>query len=143
MKTTFACVLLCVALGAGVAHSRGYAQGAAGQGGWYSAKQAGRGKVAYEENCASCHGAELRGGANEFAAPALAGPFFYEKWTGRPLEELFRYAADNMPPEGMKLSESQYLDVTAYMLEVLKYPAGTRDLSADSPVMKEKIEKPR
>ena len=69
------------------------------------------------------------------AAPALAGPFFYEKWNGRPLEELFRYGAENMPPEGMKLSESQYLDVTAYVLEVLKYPAGTKDLSADSPAM--------
>jgi len=152
MKTTSACVLFCVALGAGFMASRGTAlavtgvvsaQGAAGSNGWYTVKQAERGKIAYEESCSTCHGASLRGGANEFAAPALAGPFFYEKWNGRPLEDLFRYAAENMPPEGTKLSEAAYLDVTAYILQVLKYPAGTSDLSAASPAMKQKIEQPR
>jgi len=33
--------------------------------------------------------------------------------------------------------------VTAYILQVLKYPAGTSDLSAASPAMKQKIEQPR
>ena len=139
MNTISACVLFCVALGAGVM----FAQGAAGSNAWYTVKQAERGKVVYEESCSTCHGASLRGGANEFAAPALAGPFFYEKWNGRPLEDLFRYAAENMPPEGEKLSEAAYLDVTAYILQVLKYPAGTEDLSAASPAMKQKIEQPR
>jgi mono/diheme cytochrome c family protein len=150
MKTTSACVLFCVALGVGFTALRSTSAAATGvvfaQGGsnaWYSAKQAERGKVVYEESCTTCHGASLRGGANEFAAPALAGPFFYEKWNGRPLEDLFRYAAENMPPEGTKLSEAAYLDVTAYILQVLKYPAGTSDLSAASPAMKQKIEQPR
>jgi mono/diheme cytochrome c family protein len=107
---------------------------------WYTEKQAERGKTVYEESCSTCHGASLRGGANEFAAPALAGPFFYEKWAGKPLDDLYRYAAENMPPEGSKLSEAAYLDVTAYILEVLKYPAGTTELTADSPAMKQKIE---
>jgi mono/diheme cytochrome c family protein len=152
MNRASACVLVCVALGADFTASRGTAlavtgvvsaQGAAGSNGWYTVKQAERGKIAYEESCSTCHGASLRGGANEFAAPALAGPFFYEKWNGRPLEDLFRYAAENMPPEGTKLSEAAYLDVTAYILQVLKYPAGTSDLSAASPAMKQKIEQPR
>jgi len=152
MNTTSACLLFCVALGAGFTASRGtavavtgvvFAQGGTGSNAWYSAKQAERGKVVYEESCSTCHGASLRGGANEFAAPALAGPFFYEKWNGRPLEDLFRYAAENMPPEGNKLSEADYLDVTAYILQVLKYPAGTADLSVASPAMKQKIEQPR
>ena len=119
------------------------AQGVPVASGLYSASQAERGKAVYEQSCSTCHGASLRGGANEFAAPALAGPFFYEKWSGRPLEELFRYAVDNMPPDQARLSEGAYLDVMAYVLQVLKHPAGTTDLTADSPALKRSIEAPR
>lgn len=118
-------------------------QAAPAANGPYTASQAERGKVVYEQSCGTCHGSSLRGGANEFAAPALAGPFFYEKWSGRPLEELFRYAVDNMPPDQTKLSETAYLDVMAYVLQVLKHPAGTTELTADSPAMKRSIEAPR
>jgi mono/diheme cytochrome c family protein len=124
--------------GAPVSRSQPGASAAVGS---YTTGQADRGKDAYEANCSSCHGASLRGGANEFAAPALAGPFFYEKWAGRPLGELFRYAADTMPPDQARLSESTYLDVTAYILQVLKYPAGSTDLTVDSPAMKQAIER--
>jgi mono/diheme cytochrome c family protein len=116
------------------------AQGAALSDGVYSASQAERGKVVYEESCSSCHGPSLRGGANEFGAPALAGPFFYEKWAGRTLEDLFRYASENMPPEEKKLPQAAYLDVTAYVLQVSKYPAGPSDLTATSSAMQQKIE---
>ena len=119
------------------------AQGLPAANGLYSASQAERGKAVYEQSCSTCHGSALRGGANEFAAPALAGPFFYEKWSGRPLEELFRYAVENMPPDQTKLSEGAYLDVMAYVLQVLKHPAGATDLTADSPAMKRGIEAPR
>lgn len=119
------------------------AQAAPAANGPYTASQAERGKVVYEQSCGTCHGSSLRGGANEFAAPALAGPFFYEKWSGRPLEELFRYAVDNMPPDQTKLSEAAYLDVMAYVLQVLKHPAGSTELTADSPAMKRSIEAPR
>jgi mono/diheme cytochrome c family protein len=118
-------------------------QAAGGSDGWYTASQAERGKRAYDESCSSCHGPSLRGGANEFAAPPLAGPFFYEKWIGRTVDELFRYAAENMPPDQMKLTEAAYLDVTAYVLQVLKYPAGTAELTASSSAMKRLIEQPR
>ena len=119
------------------------AQGVPVASGSYSASQAERGKAVYEQSCTTCHGSSLRGGANEFAAPALAGPFFYEKWSGRPLEELFRYAVENMPPDQTRLSEGAYLDVIAYVLQVLKHPAGTTDLTADSPAMKRSIEAPK
>ena len=109
--------------------------------GTYTTIQAERGKIVYEQSCSSCHGASLRGGANEFAAPSLAGPFFFEKWNGRPLEEFFRYAVDNMPPDQTRLTEAACLDVTAYVLQVLKYPAGTTELSADSPIMARGIER--
>ena len=136
MNFPSACFMFCLASGAGFTPS-------AVANGTYTASQAERGKVVYEQSCSTCHGASLRGGANEFAAPALAGPFFYEKWSGRPLEELFRYAVENMPPDQTRLSEAGYLDVTAYILQVLKYPTGDMDLSADSPAMKRNIERPQ
>ncbi len=107
--------------------------------GAYTTAQAERGKVVYEERCSSCHGASLRGGANDFAAPALAGPFFYEKWNGRAIAELFGYSSENMPPGETRLSETAYLDVTAYILQVLKYEAGQAELRSDSPIMKQPI----
>ena len=107
--------------------------------GTYTSIQADRGKVVYEQSCTACHGASLRGGANEFAAPALAGPFFLEKWSGRTLEELYRYAAENMPPD-RRLSPEAYVDLIAYILQVLKYPAGNTELSGDAAVMKRPIQ---
>ena len=120
-----------------------FAQGVPVANGPYTASQAERGKVVYEQSCSACHGASLRGSANDFAAPALAGPFFYEKWSGRPLEAFFRYGVENMPPDQTRLSEAAYLDVTAYILQVLKYPAGNTELSTDSPGMKRNIERPQ
>jgi cytochrome c len=106
----------------------------------YSAAQADRGKIVYEQSCSSCHGASLRGGANDFAAPSLAGPFFLEKWGNRTLEELFRYASDNMPPDGRLSEPSDYIDLLAYVLQVLKFPAGSAALTADSSALKRPID---
>lgn len=131
MNISSVCLISCLAL----------AQAAPVPNGAYTAVQADRGKIVYDQSCSACHGVSLRGGANEFAAPALAGPFFFEKWSGRPLEELFRYGAENMPPDQTRLSESAYLDVTAYILQVLKYPAGNTELRTDSPLMKRGIER--
>lgn len=110
-------------------------------GGAYTAEQAERGQAIYREHCIACHGSSLRGGANEFAAPALAGPFFFDAWGGRPLAELLAYSADNMPPEGTLLPEADYVDVTAYILQVLGYPAGDTELTADSPALARSIER--
>ena len=131
-------VVSCLTVGTGLlADASGVAQVPTA----YTVAQADRGKVVYEESCNSCHGPSLRGGANEFAAPALAGPFFLEKWGGRSLEELFRYAADNMPPDRRLPDMAAYVDVTAYILQVLKYPAGNTELTADSPQLKRLIER--
>ena len=134
-----AIVCVCWILAVALATSLAFAQSQADGSGMYTSIQADRGKVVYEQSCTSCHGASLRGGANEFAAPALAGPFFFEKWSGRPLEALYRYAADNMPPDG-RLSADAYVDVIAYILQVLKNPPGNTELRVDSAVMKRPIQ---
>ncbi len=97
----------------------------------------------YQEHCLSCHGSSLRGGTNEFAAPALAGPFFFDAWGGRPVAELLAYSTDNMPPEGTLLPEPDYVDVTAYILQVLGYPEGDAELTPDSPALAAGIERQR
>lgn len=112
-------------------------------GGVYTAVQAERGRTVYREHCTSCHGSSLRGGANEFAAPALAGPFFFDAWSGRTVGELLRYSADNMPPEGMLLPDADYVAVTAYVLQVLGYPEGNADLTSASPALERTIERQR
>ena len=111
--------------------------------GAYTAAQAERGRAVYQEHCLACHGSSLRGGANEFAAPALAGPFFFDAWGGRPVAELLAYSAENMPPEGALLPETDYVDVTAYILQVLGYPEGDAELAADSPALTVGIERQR
>ena len=113
----------------------------AAAGGAYTAAQAERGRAVYQEHCLSCHGSSLRGGANEFAAPALAGPFFFDAWGGRPVAELLAYSAENMPPEGSLLPEPDYVDVTAYVLQVLGYPEGDAELTVDSPALAGAIER--
>ena len=123
------------------AAARQPAQDDARAAGAYTTAQAERGLAVYREHCLSCHGSSLRGGANEFAAPALAGPFFFDAWSGRPLAELLAYSAENMPPEGSLLPEPDYVDVTAYILQVLGYPEGDTELTADSPALASAIER--
>lgn len=96
--------------------------------GVYSEAQASRGAALYQDNCVYCHLVDLSGGE---LAPALTGPSFTAKWTGRPLDALFAYMRVQMPlnsPGG--LSAPQNADLIAYLLQKAKYPAGPADLPA-------------
>ena len=46
-------------------------------GGPYTVSQATAGRTVYQANCATCHGADLRGQAS---APPIAGPGFLGTW---------------------------------------------------------------
>src|SRR4051812_18018065 len=50
--------------------------------GVYTADQNARGKKAYQNECARCHGETLGGGED---SPALVGKQFLENWTGKTL----------------------------------------------------------
>ena len=59
------------------------------------------------------------------------------------MAELLDYSAENMPPEGTLLPGPDYPDVTAYILQVLGYPEGDAELTADSPALASPIERQR
>ena len=101
--------------------------------GVFSSAQASRGRRVYDENCASCHGHGLRGGE---MAPSLAGADFIVWWTELPVGTLFDRIKLTMPEDGPgRLSDQEYTDVVAYLLDRSDYPAGENELSTDKAEM--------
>lgn len=99
----------------------------------FTVSQATQGRAVYARECAACHGNDLTAGT---AAP-LKGREFLEKWStgGRTLRDLFHLMRTTMPSAGNALADSEYLAVTAHVLQENGFAAGTRPLVADSAVM--------
>src|SRR5918993_3634054 len=93
----------------------------------YTAGQATAGQASYQANCASCHQPAL-GGQNE--APPLAGANFMTTWGKRTTKDLLDYMTATMPPGKPTLSESEYLNITAFILQFNGAPAGPQALTA-------------
>ncbi len=97
--------------------------------GVFTSAQARRGRRVYNQNCASCHGQGLRGGE---MAPSVAGADFIVFWTEVSVGSLFERIRLTMPEDGPgRLSDQEYTDVVAYMLDRNDYPAGDDELSTD------------
>ncbi len=97
--------------------------------GVYTDDQAARGKEVYEVSCIGCHAATLRGTPG---APGIAGGRFTFNWDGRNLGELHAYIVHNMPVgQAGTLSDQQYADIVAYILQVNEFPAGETELATD------------
>ena len=94
--------------------------------GVYTEKQAKRGAVLFDQECASCHGPAGAGGG---MAPALVGSAFSANYDAQTVGDLVERNRRTMPvgKEG-QLSRQQNADITAYMLEFNKFPAGTAEL---------------
>jgi len=100
--------------------------------GIYSAEQALAGKAVYLRSCAACHGVDFQPAPG---SPTLKGGAFMANWRGRSVAELFTYTRDNMPVGmGGSLPNSDYLALTAYMLEINGFPAGDA-LDADEAML--------
>lgn len=101
--------------------------------GTYTETQAAEGKRAYDQSCAECHHATLRGTGH---GPELAGPNFLAKWGERSAAELFRDICTRMPPQAPgSLSEQACLAITAHVLRVNGSAAGETALVADSSIV--------
>ena len=93
----------------------------------YSTDQAETGRQTYNRVCAACHTASLQG---SFEAPELAGPNFLNRWGGRAFNELLQYMQATMPPSGSRLTNDQYTDIAAYMLQQNGFIPGVQPLVA-------------
>ncbi|MDE2907562.1 MAG: cytochrome c, partial [Acidobacteriota bacterium] len=98
--------------------------------GVYTAAQAARGQVLYDDQCASCHG-PIRAFVPEMAA-LLGDHTFRANWRGRPLDELFGLIRETMPQDAPgTLSPRQSAEIVAYILSGNRKPAGETPLADD------------
>lgn len=101
--------------------------------GVFSKAQAQRGKTAYVRSCQGCHSSNLQG---EGIEPPLIGSLFIDAWREDKLFSLYDFIATRMPKEGRKaspgsLTQQQYLDIVAWILERNGFPAGTQELKSE------------
>lgn len=98
--------------------------------GVYTDAQAERGEKVYADQCAACHGADMKAGAG---APSLAGPEFTFGWEKKPLGGLFDFVRANMPPgQAGSLKDEEYAAILAAMLKRNGFPSGTAAALATS-----------
>jgi mono/diheme cytochrome c family protein len=97
--------------------------------GVFTEEQAKKGGVAYNANCAACHGSELLSTDREVSN--LTGNTF-QRWIGKTVADLFEVTRDTMPPKDERSLDNQiYLDIVAYILRFNKIPAGSEELKPE------------
>lgn len=102
-------------------------------GGVFTAEQAERGKIAYAEQCAACHGA---GAAGIDVAPALAGSGFLNNWNNTTAGDLFTRIKDTMPLSAPgSLPGREVADIQAYLFQINGFPAGQVALPPNAQMM--------
>ncbi|MFN8063065.1 MAG: cytochrome c [Vicinamibacterales bacterium] len=103
--------------------------------GVYTGEQATRGAALFDRECAQCHGPDGIGGG---MAPALVGAAFSANYDGQSVGDLFDRNRTTMPvgKEG-ELSAQDNADITAFLLQVNKFPAGDTPLASQSMPLKE------
>lgn len=87
--------------------------------GIYSSEQAARGATLYAEACSRCHREDLSGYSG------LRGEKFIDNWREDRLTSLWTRVSKTMPAGAPgSLSEKEYLDILAYILQANDFPAG-------------------
>ncbi len=102
----------------------------------FRAEQAEAGEQAYLASCSACHGVRLDGGAG----PPLRGERMRARAQAAHLRvgDMFSTIAQQMPlNQPASLTEQQYVDIMAYVLESNGYPAGTAALTHDDALRSE------
>jgi hypothetical protein len=71
-------------------------------------------------------------------SPSLAGAEFMDRWTGQTMADLFERIRATMPKNKPgSLSRASNADITAYVLSVNQFPAGSTDLPSDSQALQQ------
>lgn len=98
--------------------------------GVYTEEQAKRGEVAFDRECAGCHGP---GGGGGGMAPALVDTAFAANYDGQTVGDLFERNRTTMPPgrEG-QLNGQTIAEITAFILQCNKFPAGSSELASQA-----------
>ena len=97
------------------------------QDGVFTDGQAARGQALYVKQCASCHGADLKGAQ----APPLVGEVFQATWRTQPLAALASKIRNTMPADAQgQLTPSQAVDLMTHLLKAGGFPAGKTELAA-------------
>jgi alcohol dehydrogenase (cytochrome c) len=101
----------------------------------FTSAQAVAGKAAYQQNCASCHGASVDDGNS---APPLRGATFLSKYAGKPAADLFTDVSTKMPPGNPgssilgSISGAEYARIIAYVLQQNGFATGRREFASDA-----------
>lgn len=110
--------------------------------GLYTTEQAARGKKVYVDNCADCHGDDLK--TEDDKTKAIAGEKFFKRWDGKTLGKLLDTTKRSMPPDTPNsLSRKETADVIAFVLSMNAVPAGKAELDPAAPVLKEIVIEPK
>jgi mono/diheme cytochrome c family protein len=120
-------VLQSLMLGVTLSFACGFAltQSAPGSAGWYTTSQAANGAKAYQNACASCHGAKLQGGMG----PALVGKQFWLSYGGKKVSTLWSEVHTKMPMSAPgSVSAKNSTNIMAFLLQKNGVPAGTTPL---------------
>ena len=102
----------------------------------YTEAQAERGKKVYEANCVTCHLPDLDGSANPDAgargAP-LVGSRFVQDFGESRVSALFNKMKRDMPSgRPGTLTDQEYLDAAAFVLQRNNFPAGAAELTEET-----------
>jgi len=104
--------------------------------GVYTTEQAGRGKTAYDEKCASCHGSMAS--VTPDMAPLLNDSGFQNLWRQRSLAQMFSRIRETMPQDNPNtLSPEETAALVAYILSGNQLPAGETAIPTDLEILKE------
>ncbi|HKA18289.1 MAG TPA: PQQ-binding-like beta-propeller repeat protein [Blastocatellia bacterium] len=106
--------------------------------GLFTAAQATRGGTAYGKSCAECHGMSLEGKTSV----ALKGNRFISKWADgkHSVDDLYFVIRTQMPYGAPgTLSNQQYIDIVAFVLQNNGYRTGNKEMSPTDTSLKTKV----
>lgn len=87
---------------------------------WFSEKQAGEGRVVFNAHCAACHGMSV---LDIFVTYPDAAAFY-------------NFISGSMPRHAPgSLSDEEYVDILAFIMDGVGFPAGEDDLPPDRTIL--------